>query len=116
MDSSGIAFDAFNPLSAGVGSWITKQNRQTTALKKEKVFRIFTDTVSGSSTQRLGLDGALHIAAYTLTDGKSYYNQNPTDSPSNWASENEKLETPTGTMSRDFTRCPRVDSNHRHRL
>ena len=116
MDSSGIAFDAFNPLSAGVGSWITKQNRQTTALKKEKVFRIFTDTVSGSSTQCPGLDGALHIAAYTLIDEKIYYNQKTTGSPSNWVSENEKLETPTGTMSRDFTWCPRVDSNHRHRL
>lgn len=86
------------------------------SIKKEKVFRIFTDTVSGSSTQHPGLDGALHIAAYTLIDGKSYYNQKTTDSPSNWASENEKLETPTGTMSRDFARCPRVDSNHRHRL
>lgn len=54
-------------------------DRQLAVLKKEKVFRIFTDTVSGSSTQRPGLDGALHIAAYTLTDGKSYYNQNPID-------------------------------------
>ena len=35
-------------------------DRQTASLKKEKVFRIFTDTVSGSSTQRLGLDGALN--------------------------------------------------------
>lgn len=29
-------------------------------MKEEKVFRIFTDTVSGSSTQRPGLDGALN--------------------------------------------------------
>ena len=35
-------------------------DRQLAALKKEKVFRIFTDTVSGSSTQRPGLDGALN--------------------------------------------------------
>src|SRR5699024_4708752 len=34
--------------------------RQTAALKKEKVFRIFTDTASGSSTHRPGLDGALN--------------------------------------------------------
>ena len=79
-------------------------NRQTAALKKKKVFRIFTDTVSGLSTQRLGLDGALHIAAYTLTDGKSYYNQNPTDSPSNWASENEKSrDTDRNDVSRLHT-------------
>ena len=29
-------------------------------MKKEKVFRVFTDTVSGSSPQRPGLDGALN--------------------------------------------------------
>ena len=34
--------------------------RQLAALKKENVFRIFTDTVSGLSTQRPGLDGALN--------------------------------------------------------
>ena len=36
--------------------------RQTAALKKEKCFRIFDDTVSGSSTDRPGLDGALNGA------------------------------------------------------
>ena len=34
--------------------------RPPAALKKEKVFRIFTDTASGSSTHRPGLDGALN--------------------------------------------------------
>ncbi|CAB0530521.1 recombinase family protein [Corynebacterium diphtheriae] len=34
--------------------------RQTAALKKEKCFRIFEDTVSGSSTNRPGVDGALN--------------------------------------------------------
>ncbi|AEX47227.1 recombinase family protein [Corynebacterium diphtheriae] len=37
---------------ARVSSKDQNLDRQTTALKKEKVFRIFTDTVSGSSTQR----------------------------------------------------------------
>ena len=45
---------------ARVNSKDQNLDRQLTALKKEKVFRIFTDTVSGSSTQRPGLDGALN--------------------------------------------------------
>ena len=45
---------------ARVGSKDQNLDRQLAALKKEKVFRIFTDTVSGSSTQRPGLDGALN--------------------------------------------------------
>ena len=44
---------------ARVSSKDQNLDRQLAALKKEKVFRIFTDTVSGSSTQRPGLDGAL---------------------------------------------------------
>ena len=46
--------------SARVSSKDQNLDRQLAALKKEKVFRIFTDTVSGSSTQRPGLDGALN--------------------------------------------------------
>lgn len=45
---------------ARVSSKDQNLDRQLTALKKEKVFRIFTDTVSGLSTQRPGLDGALN--------------------------------------------------------
>ena len=45
---------------ARVSSKDQNLDRQTAALKKEKVFRVFTDTVSGSSTQRPGLDGALN--------------------------------------------------------
>lgn len=45
---------------ARVSSKDQNLERQTAALKKEKVFRIFIDTVSGSSTQRPGLDGALN--------------------------------------------------------
>ena len=45
---------------ARVSSKDQNLDRQTAELKKEKVFRIFTDTVSGSSTQRPGLDGALN--------------------------------------------------------
>lgn len=45
---------------ARVSSKDQNLDRQTAALKKEKVFRIFTDTVSGLSTQRPGLDGALN--------------------------------------------------------
>ena len=45
---------------ARVSSKDQNLDRQLAALKKEKVFRIFTDTVSGSSTQRPGLDGALN--------------------------------------------------------
>lgn len=44
---------------ARVSSKDQNLERQTAALKKEKVFRIFTDTASGSSTHRPGLDGAL---------------------------------------------------------
>ena len=45
---------------ARVSSKDQNLDRQLAALKKEKVFRIFTDTVNGSSTQRPGLDGALN--------------------------------------------------------
>ena len=45
---------------ARVSSKDQNLDRQLAAWKKEKVFRIFTDTVSGSSTQRPGLDGALN--------------------------------------------------------
>ena len=45
---------------ARVSSKDQNLERQTGALKKEKVFRIFTDTASGSSTHRPGLDGALN--------------------------------------------------------
>ena len=45
---------------AHVSSKDQNLDRQLAALKKEKVFRVFTDTVSGSSTQRPGLDGALN--------------------------------------------------------
>jgi len=45
---------------ARVSSKDQNLDRQTAALKKEKVSRIFTDTVSGSSTQRPSLDGALN--------------------------------------------------------
>ena len=45
---------------ARVSSKDQNLDRQLAALKKEKVFRIFTDTVSGLSTQRPGLDGALN--------------------------------------------------------
>lgn len=45
---------------ARVSSKDQNLDRQLAALKKEKVFRIFTDTVSGSSTPRPGLDGALN--------------------------------------------------------
>lgn len=45
---------------ARVSSKDQNLERQTAALKKEKCFRIFTDTVSGSSTDRPGLDGALN--------------------------------------------------------
>ena len=45
---------------ARVSSKDQNLERQTAALKKEKVFRIFTDTASGSSTHRPGLDGALN--------------------------------------------------------
>ena len=47
---------------ARVSSKDQNLERQTAALKKEKCFRIFTDTVSGSSTDRPGLDGALDYA------------------------------------------------------
>ena len=47
---------------ARVSSKDQNLERQTAALKKEKCFRIFTDTVSGSSTNRPGLDGALNYA------------------------------------------------------
>ena len=45
---------------ARVSSKDQNLERQTAALKKEKVYRIFTDTASGSSTHRPGLDGALN--------------------------------------------------------
>lgn len=45
---------------ARVSSKDQNLERQIAALKKEKCFRIFTDTVSGSTTQRPGLDGALN--------------------------------------------------------
>lgn len=45
---------------ARVSSKDQNLERQTAALKKEKVFRVFTDTASGSSTHRPGLDGALN--------------------------------------------------------
>ena len=45
---------------ARVSSKDQNLDRQLAALKKENVFRIFTDTVSGLSTQRPGLDGALN--------------------------------------------------------
>ena len=45
---------------ARVSSKDQNLERQTAALKKEKCFRIFDDTVSGSSTDRPGLDGALN--------------------------------------------------------
>lgn len=45
---------------ARVSSKDQNLDRQLAALKKEKVFRVFTDAVSGSSTQRPGLDGALN--------------------------------------------------------
>ena len=45
---------------ARVSSKDQNLERQTAALKKEKCFRIFDDTVSGSSTNRPGLDGALN--------------------------------------------------------
>lgn len=45
---------------ARVSSKDQNLERQTAALKKEKYFRIFDDTVSGSSTDRPGLDGALN--------------------------------------------------------
>ncbi|MGP5115083.1 recombinase family protein [Corynebacterium casei] len=45
---------------ARVSSKDQNLERQTAALKKEQCFRIFTDTVSGSSTDRPGLDGALN--------------------------------------------------------
>src|SRR5699024_7115 len=45
---------------ARVSSKDQNLERQTAALQKEKCFRIFTDTVSGSSTDRPGLDGALN--------------------------------------------------------
>ena len=45
---------------ARVSSKDQNLDRQLVALKKEKVFRVFTDTVSGSSPQRPGLDGALN--------------------------------------------------------
>ena len=45
---------------ARVSSKDQNLERQTAALKKEKVFRIFNDTASGSSTHRPGLDGALN--------------------------------------------------------
>lgn len=45
---------------ARVSSKDQNLDRQLAALKKKKVFRIFTDKVSGSSTQRPGLDGALN--------------------------------------------------------
>jgi DNA invertase Pin-like site-specific DNA recombinase len=44
---------------ARVSSKDQNLERQTAALRKEKCFRIFTDTGSGSSTDRPGLDGAL---------------------------------------------------------
>lgn len=45
---------------ARVSSKDQNLERQIAALKKEKVFRCFTDTASGSSTHRPGLDGALN--------------------------------------------------------
>jgi len=45
---------------ARVSSKDQNLERQTAALKKEKCFRIFDDTASGSSTNRPGLDGALN--------------------------------------------------------
>jgi DNA invertase Pin-like site-specific DNA recombinase len=45
---------------ARVSSKDQNLERQIAALKKEKCFRIFDDTVSGSSTDRPGLDGALN--------------------------------------------------------
>ena len=56
------------------------------------------------------------IAAYTLTEEKIYYNKKDNELNPNGATKNKKLETPTRTMSRDFTACPREDSNFRHRL
>src|SRR5699024_5473411 len=44
---------------ARVSSKDQNLERQTAALKKEKCFRIFEDSVSGSSTSRPGLVGAL---------------------------------------------------------
>lgn len=45
---------------ARVSSKDQNLERQTAALQKEKCFRLFTDTASGSSTKRPGLDGALN--------------------------------------------------------
>src|SRR5699024_6314700 len=45
---------------ARVSSKDQNLERQMVVLKKEKAFRIFDDTVSGSSTDRPGLDGALN--------------------------------------------------------
>lgn len=45
---------------ARVSSKDQNLERQTAALERENVFQIFTDTVSGSSTDRPGLDGALN--------------------------------------------------------
>lgn len=57
------------------------------------------------------------IAAYTLTEEKIYYNKKDNElNPPTGQLKTKNLETPTGTMSRDFTACPREDSNFRHRL
>ncbi len=57
------------------------------------------------------------IAAYTMESEKVYYNQKDNEiTATRGATKTKSLETPSGTTSRDFTWCPRVDSNHRHRL
>ena len=55
------------------------------------------------------------IAAYTMEAEKVYYNQKDNEiTATRGATKTKSLETSTGTMSRDFTRCPQQDSNPRH--
>ncbi|WP_210384392.1 hypothetical protein, partial [Corynebacterium sp. HMSC070E08] len=51
------------------------------------------------------------IAAYTLTDEKSYHKKKDNELNPSEATKMKNLKTPTGTMSRDFTECPQWDSN-----
>ena len=49
------------------------------------------------------------IAAYTMEAEKVYYNQKDNEiTATRGTTKTKNLETPTGTMSRNFTWCPRV--------
>ena len=58
------------------------------------------------------------IEAYKLNDEKVYYSQkdNVLHAPQDTTNRKISRYRRNGTMPRDFTVCPREDSNFRHRL